>query len=163
MGYEGANMKWDLFFLNMCDLVSGLSKDPSTKTGAIIVRPDKTVASTGFNGFPKPMNDDSSLYNDRPTKYSRIIHSEMNALLHAREPVKGYTLYTTGCCCDRCFVHMVQAGIKRFVYWEDTEDMKSRWGDQFGKVSSYALEADVDLVQYPLTLRERKRYSGQNK
>lgn len=139
-------MSWDRHFLAMCDLVASKSKDPSTKTGAVIVRPDKTVVSTGFNGFPKNMPDHEEWYNDRPEKYSRIVHCEMNALLHAYEKCEGYTLYTTGCSCDRCFVHMLQAGIKRFVYWEDTPDMRKRWQEAFNRVQRYAAEA-TDIIQ----------------
>lgn len=152
--------KWDLFFLDMCDFVSAMSKDPSTKTGAVIVRPDRTVASTGYNGFPKNMPDKPEYYANREEKYSRIVHCEMNALLHAGESVQGYTLYTTGCSCDRCFVHQLQAGIKRFVYWEDTPDMRSRWLEAFKKVQKYAEETGVEMVEYPLTLRrDRSAYS----
>lgn len=141
---------WDLFFLRMTRFVSQRSKDPSTKTGAVIVRPDRTICSTGYNGFPKRMPDHFENYANREEKYSRIIHCEMNALLHAREVVEGYTLYTTGCCCDRCFVHMVQAGITRFVYWQDTPHMLERWAAAFERVEKYAAECNVQLVSYPL-------------
>jgi len=140
---EIRQLKWDIRFIEMTRFVSAWSKDPSTKTGAVIVRPDLTVASVGYNGFAKQMSDHEDLYADRPTKYSRVIHCEMNALLHAREPVEGYTLYTTGMCCDRCAVHMIQAGITRFVWPEDTEDMKSRWSEAFEKTMSYFEEAEV--------------------
>ena len=43
--------KWETRFLEMARLVSGWSKDPSTKVGAVIVRPDKTIASVGYNGI----------------------------------------------------------------------------------------------------------------
>lgn len=36
--------KWDQRFLELAKVVSTWSKDPSTKTGAVIVRPDKTEA-----------------------------------------------------------------------------------------------------------------------
>jgi deoxycytidylate deaminase len=39
-------------------VAEGWSKDPSTKVGAVIVRPDLTVASIGYNGFPRGMSDD---------------------------------------------------------------------------------------------------------
>src|SRR4051812_43949974 len=100
------NEKWDRRFLQMARLVASWSKDPSTKCGAVIVRPDKTVASVGFNGFPKGTNDDDELYADRETKYSRVVHAEQNALIFAREPLDGYTMYTWpqgfGPTCDRC-------------------------------------------------------------
>lgn len=135
--------KWDKRFLELCTFVSQWSKDPSTKTGAVIVRPDRTVASVGYNGFPSRMRDDEELWNDRPTKYSRVVHCEMNALLHAHESVEGYTLYTTGMSCDRCLVHQIEAGIERFVWWEDTEDMKSRWADAFERSWAFMTEAGV--------------------
>lgn len=138
----GRQRRWDLRYIELTRFVSQWSKDPSTKTGAVIVRPDMTVASIGFNGFARQMSDADELYADRPKKYSRVIHCEMNALLSAREPVAGYTLYTTGMCCDRCVVHLIQAGIKRFVWPEDTPEMKSRWQDAFDLTLSYLHEAD---------------------
>lgn len=140
--------KWDRRFLAMAELVATWSKDPSTQTGAVIVRPDLSVASVGFNGFPKQMSDAQELYDDRPRKYSRVVHCEMNALLHSREPVVGYTLYTTGMCCDRCVVHQIQAGITRFVWRVDTPDMKSRWADSFALTQSYIDEASCSWAEW---------------
>ena len=39
------NEKWDNYFLGLARYVSSASKDPSTQTGAVIVRPDRTVSS----------------------------------------------------------------------------------------------------------------------
>ena len=64
--------KWDSRFLELAKLVSTWSKDPSTKTGAVIVRPDRSVASIGFNGFPVKMSDHQELYDNREEKYSRL-------------------------------------------------------------------------------------------
>jgi dCMP deaminase len=139
--------KWDQRFLEMASLVSTWSKDPSTKCGAVIVRPDLTICSVGYNGFPRYMSDAPWLYEHRETKYSRVVHCEVNALIAAAENVSGYTLYTTGMCCDRCAVQLIQAGVGRFVWWEDTEDMKSRWGDAFKKVADYYEEADVQFTE----------------
>ena len=94
--------KWDVRFILMARFVSEWSKDPSTKTGAVIVRPDRSVTSVGFNGFPKNMPDDPALYANREEKYSRVVHCEINASIHSREPVAGYTLYTWPfASCDR--------------------------------------------------------------
>lgn len=141
--------KWDRRYLEMAKLVSTWSKDPSTQTGAVIVRPDKSVASVGFNGFPMKMPDHDAHYNNREEKYSRIVHCEMNAALFAREPLQGYTLYTYPfMSCDRCFVHMVQLGITRFVYPKATEDQLTRWGDAFNRVLKYAEECGVEMIEY---------------
>ena len=50
-------MNWDQFFINMAEHVSTKSKDPSTKVGCVIVGPDNEVRSTGFNGFPRGVEE----------------------------------------------------------------------------------------------------------
>lgn len=142
--------KWDSRFLDMAALVSGWSRDPSTKTGAVIVRPDKTVAGIGYNGFPKGMRDTAELYGNREEKYSRIIHCEVNALLFSNGPVNGCTLYTFPfLSCDRCFVQMAQAGIERFVAPQATEEQLKRWSDVLYKTRKYAQEMGIEITEYP--------------
>jgi dCMP deaminase len=138
--------KWDRWFLGMVDYVSTASKDPSTKVGAVIVRPDLTVAAVGYNGFPRGMSDDPELYAHRPTKYSRIVHGEMNAILNAHGSVEGCTLYVPFPPCDRCAVHVVQAGIKRVVYLEPTEDIKARWAEAFEQTAAIFADAGMEVT-----------------
>jgi dCMP deaminase len=140
--------KWDLRYLDMARLVSTWSKDPSTQTGAVIVRPNGTVASVGFNGFPKGMSDAPELYANREEKYSRVVRCEVNALIFSNGPVVGSTLYTWPfISCDRCMVQMLQAGIKRFVAPASSLDGLSRWGAAFEKVKKYAAEVGVEVVE----------------
>lgn len=145
----GTNMssKWDRRFLEMAKLVGSWSKDPSTCVGAVIVRPDKTIATLGYNGFARGMHDHQGLYENRDEKYSRIIHAEMNALLHAREQFHGYTLYTTLMPCDRCTVIMIQSGIKRFVTQYPAPEQLTRWADAFARTRTYIREANIELVE----------------
>ena len=132
--------KWDNRFLNLARTVASWSKDPSTKTGAVIVRPDKTVAALGYNGFARGCDDSDGLYNDRQEKLGRVIHAEMNAILSAREPLHGYTLYTSFMCCDRCAVHMIQAGIKRVVA---EKPLANRWAVEMDRARACFAEAGV--------------------
>lgn len=108
------------------------------------------MISVGFNGFPKGMPDDEALYADREEKLSRIIHCEMNALLYAERSIpSGSTLYTYPfISCDRCVVHMLQAGIRRFVAPSPTKAQVERWGDSFAKTRKYLLECGAELVEY---------------
>lgn len=144
-------LTWDEWFIQLASIYAKKSKDPSTQVGAIIVRPDKkTIAGHGYNGFPRQIEDTEERLNDRVVKYALIIHAEMNALINAREPVDGYTLYTVPFMpCDRCFIHMVQAGIKRFVYPKATAEQETRWGEAFARVKALAVEAKVELVELP--------------
>lgn len=138
--------KWDLRFLELAKNISSWSKDPSTKCGAIIVRPDKTVCSVGFNGFPKGTDDNIDLYKNRDIKLSRIIHSEMNAILFACEKLDNYTLYVWPFQpCSRCASHIIQVGIKRVVTINPDEDQKQRWGDSFKESSKLFENSGVIL------------------
>jgi len=141
-------MKWEKRFFEMAQLVSTWSKDPSTKVGAVIVRPDNTVASVGYNGFPKGMNDHPDLYADRDVKLSRIVHAEMNAILHAKEPLQGYTLYTWPVLtCDRCAVHVIQSGIVRVCAPKASPELSERWHEQFKKAKEYYLDSKVIVTE----------------
>lgn len=147
--YEEKVIKWDLRFLEMAKMVSAWSKDPSTKCGAVIVRPDNTVCSMGYNGFPKGMSDALELYENREVKYDRVVHCEMNAVLEARERVVGYTLYTHPyLTCERCAVHMIQAGIKRVVSPVIPADKVERWKTSLEKAEAFYREAGVEFRYY---------------
>jgi dCMP deaminase len=137
--------KWDKRFLELSKLVASWSKDPSTQTGAVIVRPDRTILAVGYNGFPKGMEDYPELYANRDVKYSRIVHCEMNAVLNAKQSVQGCTLYTWPfASCDRCAVHMIQAGITTFVFPKLPKELEARWQASVDKTLLYFTEARVD-------------------
>lgn len=142
--------KWDHRFLRLAREVSSWSKDPSTKCGAVIVRPDRSIASTGFNGFPKKTSDADELYADRELKYARVVHAEMNAIVQAREPLEGYSIYTWppgyGGACDRCSAHIIQAGITRLVHVRDESEFALRWKDAAERGQQMFAEAGVEVV-----------------
>lgn len=137
---------WDQWFLGLAEEVSLRSRDPSTKCGAVIVRPDMTMAAFGYNGFPRGIEDKPELYENREEKYKRVIHCEMNAILSAREPLHGYTLYVWPfLTCEYCAKHVIQAGIKRVVAPPATDDQLTRWGESFKLALSFYEEAGVDV------------------
>lgn len=135
--------KWDRRFLELALMVGSWSKDPSTKCGAVIVAPDKRIVSTGYNGFPRKLQDADELLLDREEKLSRTIHCEMNALLHAEGFVEGFTLYGSQLSCDRCAVHMIQAGIQFCVAPIPTGRYAENWADSVERTRSYYREAGV--------------------
>lgn len=142
------NEKWDRRFLELAAHVASWSKDPSTKTGAVIVRANKSIAGTGFNGFPQGAKDDPALYADRTYKYDHVVHCEINALLFANEPVSGCVLYTWPfISCIRCSVQMVQAGIFHFVAPAPSADALTRWGDSFAATKKFLSESLVGCTE----------------
>jgi dCMP deaminase len=145
----GESFKWDTRFLDLAQVVSKWSKDPSTQVGAVIVRPDKSILSIGYNGFPRKMEDTLELLNSRDEKYSRIIHAEINALLQAKTDLTGCTLYTYPfMCCDRCAVQMIQSGIETFVFPKATDKLLERWAPIFEKTLKYFTECKVEWREY---------------
>lgn len=146
---------WDHYFLGMAEYIASASKDPSTKCGAVIVRPDRTIVSTGFNGFPKGCDDDPEIYANREEKYARVVHAELNAILHAREPLHGYTMYTyppgINGSCDRCTVHIIQAGITRLVHiYDDQSEFANRWREAAERGRALYDEAGVEVTDVGL-------------
>lgn len=126
-------LSWDQRYLRLTHQVALWSKDPSTQCGAVLVRPNRTLASVGFNGFPRGMSDAPELYADRPTKYGRVIHSEWNAIQSSHDPsLEGYTVYAWPMPpCDLCTAALAQKGIARVVCPPPAAEKLERWKDQF--------------------------------
>lgn len=111
--------KWDKRFIKLAREISTWSKDPSSKIAAVIVNDERRILSTGYNGFPRGIEDTEERLNDREQKYPRIVHAEMNALLSALYngvSVKDATIYVWGLpICAECTKSVIQSGIKRVV------------------------------------------------
>lgn len=118
-------MTWDDFYLGMAHYVSTKSKDPGTQVGCVIVRPDRTVASIGFNGFPRGASDNvDRMVADRDWKLSRAIHAETNAVLASYERLTDCTAFTRPMPpCSHCAALLAQAGVVRVV----APQPKDRW------------------------------------
>lgn len=112
-----SSLKWDNRFLDLAEHVSKWSKDPSTQVGAVIVRPDNTIVSLGYNGFPRGVNDSPQNLHNREHKYPRVVHAEVNAILMAKEPLANCTLYVTPLSpCSSCAGVIIQSGIRRVAF-----------------------------------------------
>lgn len=108
--------EWDEYFMKIAETVALKSKDPSSKMGCVIVDEHKRVVSLGYNGMIQGADESKMTIEERPMKYYFVIHSEMNALLFAKQDLTGCTVYNRVATCENCLKHCLQAGIKRFVY-----------------------------------------------
>lgn len=143
---EHFSQAWDARFLGIAHHVSSWSKDPSTKVGAVIVRPDRTVVSLGYNGFPRGTEDYHQLLNDRETKLRRTVHAEVNAILTAGEKLAGCTLYVTPLHpCASCAGIIIQSGIKRVVA-QLAKQPKDSWAEDFKAATRMFKEASVEVA-----------------
>lgn len=147
---------WHTRFLALAAHVAQWSRDPDRKVGAVIVRPDKTIASLGFNGFPRGVADDDARYQNKELKRELVMHAETNALLHAREPVAGYVLYVWPLLpCARCSAAIIQAGITHVVTVPLDKD-NSNWAKTGALGIDMMTEAGITVtfVDGPITLPE---------
>ena len=145
-GEEMSN-KWDHRFIELANHIAQWSKDPSTKVGCVIVGEDREIRSTGFNGFPRGIDDDEERLNDRNLKYPLICHAEENAIMHAARigvSLKGSTAYVTWPPCSRCAHSLIQAGIVEIVYPE-TNGIPERWQDDFNTSNGMLQEAGIQV------------------
>lgn len=140
---------WDAWLLGCAQFIATRSKDPSTQVGCIIVRPDRTIASAGFNGFPRGVEDRPDRYQHRETKYLLVVHAEANAIVTAREPLHGHTLYCSLSPCNECAKLIIQAGIVRVVAPRPTDEEALARGERWRLAHEWAAlmfhEAGVEL------------------
>lgn len=132
--------KWDKRFLQLAELVSTWSKDPSTKVGAVIVDDAQRIISTGYNGPPRGVMDLPEY--SREEKLMRTIHAEENAILFARQSLVGTTLYVTHPPCAHCTAKIIQVGIEKIVYLEPDEMFYSRWRNSHSVAQSMLSESN---------------------
>jgi dCMP deaminase len=140
--------RWDVRFIKLAKHVSEWSKDPSTKVGAVIVDLNRRVVSTGYNGFPRVVDDHISRYNNREEKLEIIIHGEINAILFAQRSLQYCTLYTFPFMpCSRCASIVIQSGISRVC---SVISDSPRWRKSFELSEKLFKEAGVEVKLYDI-------------
>lgn len=116
-------ISWDQYFMGVAFMASQRSKDPVTQVGSCIVNNEKRIISTGHNGMPNRCNDDIMPWGKHDTmnnKHHYVCHSELNAILNkTSSDVRGATLYVTLYPCNQCARYIIQAGIKKIVFYND--------------------------------------------
>jgi len=146
-------MEWTEYFLNIAEQVKQKSKDQSTQIGAVIVGEDKEVLSTGYNSFPRGLDDSLPERQERPEKYFWMEHAERNAIYNAARigvSLKNSTIYlTSGLPCMDCARGIVNSGIKT-VYCKQvcTTKNKDKWDESQNKSLELLGECDVDVIYY---------------
>ena len=141
--------KWDRRFLELASHISTWSKDPSTKVGCVVVGEDREIRSTGFNGFPRGIEDDAERLEDRAQKYPLICHAEENAIMHAARigiSLKSNTAYVTWPPCSRCTRSLIQAGVSEVVYPAGI-DIPERWEEDLAIALGMMEEAGISVRQ----------------
>ena len=149
--------KWHYRFMEVARLIATWSKDPNTKTGAIVVGPDREIRATGYNGLVRGVNDDIPERMERPTKYDFFEHAERNAVYNAcltGTSLKGCVLYATHPPCTDCARAIIQAGIKMVVTNRLPEDPNAPAGGTSWSIPSRCLRKPGSNIRF-LTKKPR--------
>ena len=124
-------MKWPEYFKNIAHQVSLKSKDDHTQIGAVIVGPENEIVSTGYNSFPRGINDNVSERQARPEKYFWFEHAERNAIYNAARigvSTKGCTIYlTSDMPCADCARGIINSGIVKVVITLNGAANSAKW------------------------------------
>lgn len=143
--------KWIQRFLQEAKAKSLWSKDISTKVGAVTVGKHNQILSTGFNGFPRGIDDSPERYLNRELKYRFVIHAELNSILSAGfhgVSLEGAKLFIYGLpACSDCAKSIIQSGITD-VYMLIPEKISEKWSESFVTTSLMFDEAKVNYKIY---------------
>ena len=141
-------MNWCDYYMKLATTVALKSKDKSTQIGCVIVGPDHEIRSTGYNSFPRGINDNIDARQERPEKYFWFEHAERNAIYNAARmgtSLQGCALYIPWFPCIDCARAIVQSGIVNLhCHAPDLED--KRWGPSFTRALTLLGEAGVQVV-----------------
>jgi dCMP deaminase len=110
-------MTWNNYFIELLDSIAIKSKD-RTKTSAIIVGKENEIRSTGFNGFPRGVDESDLSKWEKPEKYFWAEHAERNAIYNAARMgtcINGCTIYVSHFPCVDCARAIIQSGIKNVI------------------------------------------------
>ncbi|MFI3241992.1 MAG: deaminase [Alphaproteobacteria bacterium] len=149
--------KWNIRFMELALVFATWSKDTSTKTGAVVIGPDKEIRATGYNGFVRGVDDDKAERYERPTKYDFFEHAERNAVYNAcltGTTLKGCTMYASHPPCTDCARAIIQSGIKR-VYTRESAfpknlETSAHWNEKASYSEEMFKEAGVEYIKLPM-------------
>jgi dCMP deaminase len=146
-------MEWNEYFLSIAEQVKVKSKDINTQIGAVIVGSDREILSTGYNSFPRGLDDTKEERQERPEKYFWMEHAERNAIYNAARvgtPIKDSSIYiTSGVPCMDCARGIINSGIKK-VYCKRvcTTTNKDMWDEHQKRSIDMLHECGVEVIFY---------------
>lgn len=113
--------------MNIAHAHASMSRDPSTKVGAVIAC-DRRIVSWGHNHIPDRIPHTEEMLHDRNWKYPRVIHAEQHALsqIGTHQLVRP-VMYVTHHPCERCAAQIIHAGICEVFTHKVPLELMERW------------------------------------
>lgn len=145
-------MNWVSYYKQLANTVKLKSKDKYTQIGAVIVGKDGEIVSTGYNSFPRGLDDGLDFRQERPEKYYWFEHAERNAIYNAARigvSTKGTTMYLScGLPCADCARGIINSGIKR-IFCERVDVTKGElWKESQERSWDMFMETGVKVCFY---------------
>ena len=118
-------LNWDEYFMLQAIVASFKSKDPNTKVGCVFVDHQNHQISMGYNGQIAGLDETQLSWKNEKNlpldqqKYAYVVHSEANAILHAKGQLEGSKLYVTLFPCHECAKMLATVRVKEVVYLSD--------------------------------------------
>lgn len=120
-----SSLNWDEYFMLQAMMAAFKSKDPNTKVGCVFVDDNNHQLSMGYNGQIAGINEAQLPWGNNKSvpldqqKYAYVVHSEANAILHAKTPLEGSRCYVTLFPCHECAKMMATVKIREVIYLSD--------------------------------------------
>ena len=112
----------DRRYLKMAKIWAENSYCKRRKVGALIVK-NKMIISDGYNGTPQGFENICETEENETKAY--VLHAEANAITKvakSNQSSEGSTLYVTTSPCIECSKLIIQAGIRRVVFYDKYRD-----------------------------------------
>lgn len=139
-------------FLGVAESIAQMSRDPSTRVGALIFGPGYEIRSSGWNGAPRGCSADvDHRFKDREEKLWWVAHAELNSITNAARtgtPTEGCAILATRMPCMKCALAIVQAGIKVVLCPDYSVGYSERWAADIERTKKLMAETGVLLVTY---------------
>jgi dCMP deaminase len=139
-----------LKFLPIAQAVAELSKDQSTKVGALIVGPSGEGGPWGYNGAPRGCSADETKSIDRDYKLRVFEHAERNAIYAAARQgfsTKGCSIVVTHYPCCDCARAIIQSGVVIVVCPAPTPEFAARWSESLSVARALFRECGVKVIE----------------
>lgn len=134
-------------FIVIARSIASLSKDQSTKVGAIALGAAGEIRATGYNGMPRGCYDDTKSRQLKPEKYLWFEHAERNLIYNAARvgtPLEGCTLIVTPLFpCMDCARAIVQSGFVRVIA---EAEKNPRWAESNAMARKLFDEVGIEVV-----------------
>jgi dCMP deaminase len=142
------NQKWNDHFMRMALEVASMSKDVSTKVGAVVAK-GKYHVSDGYNGFIPKIPDLPEYLADREMRLALTDHAERNAIDASTQDLCNCTIYVTAPPCHECAKAIAKAGITRVVHLPGSTGLMERYAWSFKIAALIFKYYEIEVVELP--------------